>query len=253
MITLYGPRASPFTVKVARGLVLKKLEFTLVEPESAEDYRRWNPETGLLPAIDLDGERIHDSTAILLRVNELHPEPPLLSRQPRTAESQLQLTRWVDETFFWYWNRWIRRAGDAAPGEPFRSLAGESLIEAERRLRNAQPPRPAEVSLRSWVAARVRARPEPESDSESERLVRDACHRVDDLARLLGLRPFFFADRLSIADLAAFAMLSSLAADSIPGTLRHLERCPALLEFMRRVEQETGSAPFGIRGSETSL
>ena len=56
MIGLYGPRAAPFTEKVARGLALKKLEFELVEPESPEDYRRWNPETAQLPVIDIDGE-----------------------------------------------------------------------------------------------------------------------------------------------------------------------------------------------------
>ncbi len=242
MITLYGPRASPFTEKVVRGLALKKLEFVLVEPESAEDYRRWNPATGTLPLINLDGERVHDSTAILLRVNEILPEPPLLSGNPRTAENQLRLAHWVDETFFWYWDRWMRRSGASPLVGPFRAFAGESLAEAERRVRNAEPPRPTGVSLQSWVAARVRGRLESERWSEEERLVHEACHRVDDLARLLALRPFFFADRVSIADLAAYAMLRSLALDSIPGTRRHLERHPALLGFMKRVEQETSSA-----------
>jgi glutathione S-transferase len=243
MITLYGPRASPFVEKVVRGLALKKLEFVLVEPESAEDYRRWNPATGTLPIIDLDGERVHDSTAILLRVNEIFPEPPLLSADARAAENQLRLTRWVDETFFWYWNRWMRRPGASPIVEPFRAFAGESLTEAERRVRDAEVPRPTDVSLQSRVAAGVRRRSESRRRSEEERLLEEACHRIDDVARLLWPRPFFFADHLSIADLAVYAMLHTLALDSIPGTRQHLERHPALLDFMRRVEQETGSAP----------
>jgi glutathione S-transferase len=242
VITLYGSRASPFTEKVARGLAFKKLEFVLVEPESAEDYRRWNPATGTLPVIDLHGERVHESTTILLRVNELLPEPPLLSDDSRTAQNQLRLARWVDETFFWYWNRWMRRAGASPLVGPFHTLAGESLTEAERRIRDAELPRPTGVSLRSWVAARVRGSSESARGSEEERLLQEACHRVDDLARLLAPRPFFFADRVSIADLGAYAMLRSLALDCIPGTRRHLERQPALLDFMGRVEQETGSA-----------
>jgi glutathione S-transferase len=242
VITLYGSRASPFTEKVARGLALKKLEFVLVEPVSTVDFRRWNPASGTLPVIDLHGERIHDSITILLRVNELLPEPPLLAGDSRTAGNQLRLARWIDETFFWYWNRWIHRAGVAPPVGPFHTLAGESLSEAERRLREAELPRPTGVSLRSWIAARVRGRAESERGSEEERLLHEACHRVDDLARLLAPRPFFFADRVSIADLAAYAMLRNLALDCIPGTRRHLERRPALLEFMKRVEQETGSA-----------
>jgi glutathione S-transferase len=239
VIRLYGPRASPFTEKVVRGLALKKLDFVLVEPECAEDYRRFNPETGLLPVIDLDGERVPDSTAILLRVNEILPEPPLLSADARTAENQLRLARWIDETFSWYWNRWVRRSGSSSLLGPFLTFAGESLSDAERRMRDSGLPRPTGVSLKSWVAARVRGLTEPEHWNEEERLVQEACHRIDDLARLLVLRPFFFADRVSIADLAAYAMLRSLALDCIPGTRQHLERQPALLELMRRVEEET--------------
>ena len=96
------------------------------------------------------------------------------------------------------------------------------------------------MSLKSWVAARVRKRPDSERWSEEERLLHETGHRVDDLTRLLGLRPFFFDDRVSIADLTAYAMLRSLALDCIPGSRRHLERHPALLDFMRRMEQETG-------------
>jgi glutathione S-transferase len=239
VITLYGARSSPFTQKVARGLALKKLDFALQEPESAEDYRRWSPETGRLPAIDLDGERLDDSTAILLRVNERFPEPPLLSSDRRTAESQLQLARWIDESFFWYWNRWLRRSGASPPAGPFLAFAGESLAEAERRLRRAEPPRPTGVSLRSWVATRVREPPESRRLGEEERLVREVGHRVDDLARLLAPRPYFYADQIGIADLAAHAMLRVLALETIPGARRHLERHPELLELMERVERDT--------------
>ena len=77
---------------------------------------------------------------------------------------------------------------------------------------------------------------------ERERLVHELGQRVVDLARLLGPRPFFYADRISIADLAVYAMLRSIAADSIPDTSEHLRRLPALLEFMKRVERKTGGA-----------
>ena len=43
--------------------------FELVEPTSPADLRRWNPETGLLPVIEIDGERTHDSPVILDRLD----------------------------------------------------------------------------------------------------------------------------------------------------------------------------------------
>ena len=55
-ITLYGPAEAPFTVKVERALQLKGVEYLLVAPESPEDYRRWNPKTGLLPVLEIDGQ-----------------------------------------------------------------------------------------------------------------------------------------------------------------------------------------------------
>src|SRR5690606_36922823 len=63
-IVVYGPPGSPFVEKVFLGLAFKGLtNAQLVAPRSADDYRRWNPETGMLPLMDFDGTRIPDSTA----------------------------------------------------------------------------------------------------------------------------------------------------------------------------------------------
>ncbi len=237
VITLYGPRGVPFVEKVVRGLSLKKLAFELREPESPEDHRRWSPETGRLPVIEIGGERIHDSTNILLRVDELFPEPPLVDSDPRTARSQLRLVTWVDESLFWYWNRWQRIRAEQAGSGP--SQAGEVPHEPGPAEPTADPPRPAGVSLRSWVATRIH-RQQPAKQSEHERLRYEVAHRIDDLERLLSPRPFFYADRIGIADLAVYAMLSRLAEDDVPGARERLASRPALLDFLKRVEQETG-------------
>ena len=107
-ITLYGQHETPFTRKVERTLRFKKLEYTLCEPESPEDFRRWSPETGLLPAAEVDGEHMHDSGHIISRLDELFPQPPLLADDPKIADAQRRLEDWCDETFFFYWLRWNR-------------------------------------------------------------------------------------------------------------------------------------------------
>ena len=113
------------------------------------------------------------------------------------------------------------------------------LLEYDIGAAVPDPPRPAGVSLRSWVASRMRRR-QPAKQSELERLLYEIGHRLDDLERLLLPRPFFYAERIGIADLAVFAMLSRLAEDSIPGAGELVAHHPALVDFLKRVEQETG-------------
>ena len=236
-IRLYGLSAAPFTEKVVRGLRLKRLAFELYEPQTPEDYRRWNPETGLLPLLDLDGERVHDSTAILLRLDERFPDPPLLASDPRTAAAQRRLEEWADESFFWYWLRWqgtqpqasaipVQRAlADARPGvDPPAAGVGRAVRALGARLLRRSPGRSA-------------GRP-----ADAVRLLDELDQRLRDLVRLLAGRPFFYSERVSMADLAVFAMLRSLAADSIPGGAQLLGRHAGLGAFMRRVEQATGGA-----------
>jgi glutathione S-transferase len=234
-IHLYGLLAAPFTEKVVRGLRLKRLAFEVHEPERPEDYRRWNPETGLLPLLEIDGERVHDSTAILLRLDQLFPDPPLLASDPRTATAQQRLEAWADESFFWYWLRW---QGSQPQG---------SAIPVQRALADARPgvDPPAEGAARAGIslAARLRRRLErraPARPADAGRLLGELDQRLGDLVRLLAGRPFFYAERVSMADIAVFAMLRNLSADSIPGGAGLLARRPELLAFMRRVEQATG-------------
>jgi glutathione S-transferase len=237
VITLFGPRAAPIVIKVAKGLGLKCLKFELREPQSTEDYWRWSPETGRLPVIDIDGERIHDSTAILLRIEELHPNPPFFSSDPRTRTNQQRMVTWADESYVWYWMRWQQVRPEGPPEGP--PVSGAVFGGSPGAIRPADPQRPAGTSLRNWVSTRLQKRTTAE-ESEQARLVYEIGHRVDDMARLLADRPYFYSERISMADLSVYAMLQSLVKDSIPGGRHHVERHPQLLEHAKRVEQETG-------------
>ncbi len=222
-ILLYGPASAPFTEKVRRALQLKGLPFELREPTDASDYRRWNPETGLLPVVDIDGTRVVDSTAILYRLDALFPDPPLLSAEPRAAEQQRQLEDWADESFLWYFLKWQRMQSEE---EAAREAAGvnDSSSGVLEKLR----------SVGAWLrAGGTWERPHTA-------LVRQIGDRLDDLLNFLGTRSFFYADSPSMADLAVYGMLFTLRRNSISGTERLLAERPVLLEYMRRVEARTG-------------
>jgi len=220
-IVLYGPRTIPYTEKVRRALVLKGLDFELREPESPDDYKRWSPETGLLPVLTIDSELVSDSTRILYRLDELFPKPPLLAADPVVAAQQRQLEDWADESFLWYWNRWLvlARRRDGAEGEGARR--GPLRLAGVRR------------GLAWLRSGGTWERPETA-------LLRGVDDRLGDLVNLLGSRRFFYADQPSMADLGVYAMLFVLRTDAMTGSARLLANRPTLIEFMRRLEESTG-------------
>ena len=231
MITLYGPARSPYTEKVRRALLYKQLAFELLEPTTPEDYQRWNPKSGMLPVIDIDGESIEDSTRILFALDARYPDPPLLAPDPTVASQQRQLEDWADESFLWYFMKYRRMIGQ-----------GMTLPLANDR---ATPP-PEEESksgpLRRF-GAWLRAGGTWERPITS--LLRELGLRLDDLVNFLGARPFFYANRLSLADLSVYAMLFTMRNDSIPGASQLLAQRPSLVAYMARVEEATGGAASG--------
>lgn len=212
-LALYGQNDTPFTEKCRRALVFKGLPFELHISSGPEDVKRWSPVTGLLPVMTVDDELVSDSTNILLRLEQLCPEPPLLSSVPIVAAQQRNLEDWADESFLWYWQEWFRL--ESAPGG---APAGGWAARLRRLAGGAG-------------GAKRRAQAE---------LLRGLEDRLNDLVNFLGSRRYFYSDRISLADLTVHAMLHTLRSDGIPGSASLLARRPALVEFMRRVEAETG-------------
>jgi glutathione S-transferase len=213
-IALYGQADVPFTEKCRRALIFKGLPFDLHISSGPEDVKRWSPVTGLLPVMTVDDELVSDSTNILLRLEQLFPEPPLLASVPIVAAQQRNLEDWADESFLWYWQEWFRIEA-ATPGPP---------------------PSGAWARLRR----RFRGRPGAAQRRAQAELLRGLEDRLNDLVNFLGARDFFFSDRVSMADLTVHAMLVTLRTDGIPGSAALLAARGTLLAFMRRVEAATG-------------
>jgi glutathione S-transferase len=214
-LALYGQSNNPFTEKCRRALVFKKLEFELHLSTGPEDVKRWSPVTGLLPVMRVDGELVSDSTNILLRLEQLSPEPPLLASVPIVAAQQRNLEDWADESFLWYWQEWYRLEAATPPPPP--ASAWARLRRRFGRGAPADPKRRAQAGL-----------------------LRGLDDRLSDLENFLGSRRFFYSDRVSMADLTVHAMLLTLRRDAIPGAAALIDARPALGEFMQRVAAETG-------------
>lgn len=220
-IVVYGPPGSPFVEKVFLGLAFKGFQDAeLMAPQSPEDFRRWNPETGMLPLMDFEGARVPDSSGILDWLDARFPDPPLVARDSWIARQQRQLESWIGETFYFYWVRWLR-ANVATPG----ANAGAEGSGSEL----------ARLGILGRIAELMVDSPDRQGDlgPEFER-------RLDDMVSFLGTRPFFHADRPSRADLTAAAFLGSLEAGSVPGGPRLLRARPSLVALRARVREHTG-------------
>ncbi|HEV8716034.1 MAG TPA: glutathione S-transferase family protein [Candidatus Binatia bacterium] len=227
-IILYGNRLSPFVEKVHRGLMLKQIPFQQHEPHSLFDLRRNNPTTGKMPALDLNGQRLFDSTLILRALDEFKPEPPLLSADPQIAAQQRLLEDWADESLYWYgmvlrWN---------VPANAARTigLIAKEVPSIVRPLIKAMAPRSVASQTRAQGLGRL----------PLDILLRELDGHLTNLVQLLGEGPFFFgASQPSIADLAVFAQLGFLYSPVTPEGTAAVEQHPELLEFCQRLDAMT--------------
>lgn len=226
-IVLFGSPLSPFVEKVRRALTHKKVEYELVEIRSPGDLKRWNPQTRKMPVLELDGERIIDSTLICDRLDVLFPEPPLLSQEPATRALQRLLEDWCDESLYWYLMalRWSQKNAPATAVQITSGLPG-LLRPLARRMLTRQIGGMARAQGMGRLPAEV--------------VVGELGERLDDLLALLGERPFFFADEVSRADLALYGMLQMGLSGPTPEVNQLVNERPGLAPYLERVREATG-------------
>jgi glutathione S-transferase len=227
--TMFGSRLSPFVEKVWRALALKKVDCRLVEPRGPGDFGKWNPQTRKMPALRLGGERLHDSTFIVRRLDELFPEPPLRDANPETAAAQELLEDWSDEALYWYGMalRWSKKNAPATMDQIFANLPAPMRVVAK-------------LVAGRQIAATTRA--QGLGRLPEDVVLRELAIRLDDLVVVLGRRPFFYAERPSVADLAVYGQFHMLCSGPTPAAAALVRERPALVDHMRRVEAETGRA-----------
>jgi glutathione S-transferase len=228
--TLFGSRLSPFVEKVVRALALKRVPFRLVPPRTPLDLRRSNPQTGKMPVLEIDGERLFDSTLILRRLDALVPEPPLHDPDARVAARQRLLEDWSDESLYWYGMalRWSAEHAPASAAQVVGSMAVPAVL------------RPVAAVLATWQIG-GQARAQGLARLPLALVVAELGRRLDELVVLLGDRPFFFADRPSVADLALFGQAAMLTSGPTPEGEALLRERPALVAWRARVAAATAA------------
>ncbi len=231
-ITLYqyaglerGTTLSPPCGKVRMALAFKGLAFAVHDCRTPAEVRRYNPR-GRVPVLEIDGERIVDSTDIVSELERRFPEPPLEPADPRARALAWLLEDWADESLYFcgLWLRW-------------RDPEGFARVRA--RVLSRMP-----IPLRWIVPALVRRETARRASGQGIGLkdkatvLRELDAHLAALAGLLEDRPFLVGDAPSRADLAVAAVLDQLAIEALtPEAARLIGGHDALEAWRERVHR----------------
>lgn len=111
-IVFYDWPYSPFCMKVRAILDYKRLAYESVNPLRARG-RLNRRGTGKVPAVEIDGDFITDSTDIAHALNKRFPEPPLLPADPHQRALAHAIEEWADESLYFIglYYRWFEAEG----------------------------------------------------------------------------------------------------------------------------------------------
>lgn len=144
-IRLYDFAGSPFCIKIRAILDYKALPYERLPIVSPRYFElRWRNPTGKVPALEIDGDFIADSTDIALALDSLKPDPPLVPDDPKLRADNHILEDWADEALYFValHHRWVepegRRDASRIFPEPLASLLGPTIARMARRQVHAQ-------------------------------------------------------------------------------------------------------------------
>lgn len=174
-----------------------------------------------LPVLELDGERIGDSTAIVAALERSHPEPRLYPVDPGERRRALALEEWLDEELGPYVRRFV-----------FHSLMNDPDCFAEIGAQIA--PRVFDLigpvgrrGVQGMIVQRYRAR----DDAGAEDALARVLAGFDRLETELGDGDHLAGDAFSVADLTAAALLYPLVRP--PEATMTIARMPAPVEELQ--------------------
>jgi glutathione S-transferase len=179
------------------------------------------------PLLEIDGQRIGDSTAIVAALEQRFPDRPLYPEDPEERRRALELEDYFDEEL-----------GPAARLLPFHELGNDPellqrIIERTSPEALARRSGTATVYARAYTALRFRVR----SEAGAEQARQAALAALDRLEAELGDGDYLAGDSFSVADLSAASLFYPLFVPE-GGPLPADTQLPAGLERFREPLKE---------------
>ncbi|MGE5562801.1 MAG: glutathione S-transferase family protein [Bacillota bacterium] len=216
-IIFYDWPYSPFCMKVRAILDYKKADYRTVNPLAARGTLRRRG-TGKVPAIEIGGRFVSDSTEIAYALDERIAKPPLLPDSRRDRALCHLIEDWADESLYFLglYYRWYDKAGRAEiPAKFGSSIKGRFAYRFYLRLVLRQ--------LRGQGTLR----------KSPDQVRRDLERSLDAIEGLLGPGPFLLGKQPYLCDFALWGQLNYL--NRTPAGGRALKGRTRIVDFLRRL------------------
>ncbi|MCL6741109.1 glutathione S-transferase family protein [Sphingomonas sp. RB56-2] len=189
-------------MKVRAILDYKGVEYEAVNPLAWQRRIRQRGGIGKVPALEIDGEMIVDSTDIAYALDARFPEPPLLPQDLRQRALCHALEDWADESLYFIglYYRWYEAEGR----KPIRLVFGNSLggrLVYRFYLRRILGQIRSQGTLRKPV----------------EHVRRDLDRHLDAIEALLKPGPYLLGDAPYLCDFALLGQLRYLKSTPVGG------------------------------------
>ena len=216
-ITFYDWPYSPFCMKVRAILNYKGLAYETVNPLAARRLLSQRG-TGKVPAVDLDGAFITDSTDIAHALDERFPDPPLLPDTAFERGLAHAIEEWADESLYFIglYYRWFESEGR----KPVAAVFGKSLK--------------GRLTYRFYLQ-RILAQLKGQGILRKSRaqVRRDLERNLDAVERLLTRGPYVLGDQPYLCDFALCGQLKYLNRTPVGAT--SIKKRPAITRLIDRI------------------
>lgn len=223
MITLYQFSSSPFTEKVSRILSYKGLNYHVEEVNrlKTKKYADASP-FGKFPAIDIDGQKVCDSTDIAYALDRKFSENPLIPTDAKLKAQMHIIEDWADESLYFY---------EMTMRVSWRHNAEHTLA----KVKNTLPPLPDWMLLKIIVKkANEIIRVQGLGRKKTEQVIADAKRHLSAINTLLSDSDWLVGDAISLADIAVIAQLNCLLdAKEVQDMMPNY---PKISEWIKRVD-----------------
>ena len=217
-IVFYDWPHSPFCMKVRAILDYKGLEYRSINPLSRVREITRRGKIGKVPALELDGQLIVDSTDIAHALDERFPDPPLLPEAVHDRGVSHAIEEWADESLYFIglYYRWYELEGR----KPIAAVFGKSVkghLFYRFYLRRILDQLRGQGTLRK----------------PPEHVARDLERNLDAVEALLTAGPYVLGEKPYLCDFALWGQLNYLARTPI-GQAR-IEIRPPISSFIDRI------------------